>query len=394
MRVELQDRTLTIWLEGRIDATNASATEKQLFGAFEPSAIDRIVLDFRDVEYIASAGLRVALRLLKRLGDVTVINASQAVYDVFEMTGFTQFMKVLRRPRHIELEGLQVIGAGAFGRVYRIDAERVAKVYDATAFSLERIEREREVARQAFVHGIPSAIPFETVSAGEERGVVYELIDARTIGETVSADPSSCETWARRMAELARQMAGTVFAEGVLPDARLVFHGWVDRAEASGLHDASVIASLRAFVDAIPDAETFVHGDFHPANVMVMPDGELLLIDMADASVGHPAIDLGGAYHVMRVAARRPGGAQRLCGMAPELLDKFWDAFVRERYGLGSDAAVAEVERNLALAALPRTMGSNARSKLIDDATRAAKARELEQAFAEGAGSVRWDLLA
>lgn len=393
MRYYMSGSTLVCQPEGSIDISNADELGQEIRSASETHDAKRLLLDIEGVSYISSAGLRMIMQLARTFDDVLVLGANPEVYSIFEVTGLTEVMSVHRRLRSMNPKDMQMIGAGAFGRVYRINDEQVVKVYDLTAYPVERVEHERQVARQAFIHRVPSAIPFETVRVGEELGIVYELIDACTIGEVVSENPGDCELWARRMAELAIKLHTTEFAEGQLPDARLIFQGWVDRAEASGLHEESTIARLREFVNAIPSAHTFVHGDFHPANVMVMPDGELLLIDMGDASVGHPAIDLAGAYHVMRVAAKRPGGAKLLCGMSPKLLDQFWNAFVRAYCRTDDDETVAELERNLAIVALPRTMGSNARSKLIGDDVRAQKAAELEQAFLAGCDSVRWELL-
>ena len=126
---------------------------------------------------------------------------------------------------------------------------------------------------------------------------------------------------------------------------------------------------------------------------MVMPDEELLLIDMGDASVGHPGMDMAGTYHVVRVAARRQDGAQRFCSMPFDLLSRFWDVFVREYYHVSDDAAVAELEDNLALAAMPRSMGTNAFTKFIEEDERTRVAAEMERRFLAGCDSVRWDLL-
>jgi hypothetical protein len=97
--------------------------------------------------------------------------------------------------------------------------------------------------------------------------------------------------------------------------------------------------------------------------------------------MGAPVIDLAGMFHVVRVAARRPGRAKRLTGMSADLLDSLWDAFLHAYYNLDDDAQTAEIESRLRLYAMPRTMGSTARSKLIDEETRKRQAKELEQAF-------------
>ena len=383
MRHENREGTLYVWLQGDIGSANASEIEEEL-QATVGDATD-VVLDLTDVGYLSSSGIRIIMRLAKRCTHFALVGVQPEVYDIFDMTGLTEMFEGHRHMRNVKLDGLKQIGAGAFGRVYRWDSERVLKVYSPEVNPLDQIEHERMVARAAFVHDIPSAIPFEVVHVGEDSGIIYELLDAQTLGEAVMANPAQVHDYAVRIAQLLRKLHSTHFGEGVLPDARGIFHRWVDIAEKSGLYRADTISELRRVVDELGTTDTFVHGDYHPANIMVMPDGELLLIDMGDASVGNPLIDLAGTFHVLRIAACRPGGAERLTGMTQELLDQLWDTFVRTYYELaeGDDARVAELERMLRFAALPRTMGSTARSKLIDDETRRQQAAELETYFWE-----------
>lgn len=375
------DGTLTIYLEGRIDAANAPHVEDDINALMDEFSPERVSLDATRLVYLSSAGLRIVMRLIRRCTDVRIVNAPPAVYEVLDMTGIAEMLPVTRLPREQSIDGLKQIGAGAFGRVYRLDAERVIKVYAPEVNPLDKIERERASARQAFIHGIPSAIPFETVRVGAEHGIIYELVDARTLGEAVSAEPHRLEEYATRMADLLKQLHSTHFEPGQLPDARGIFYGWVDVAERSRLYAPHTIELLRQFVDGFGAADTFVHGDFHPANIMVMPDGELLLIDMGDASMGSPDIDLAGTFHVLRIAARRPGGAERLTGMSQQALDQLWEIFVRRYFSVERVTEVEAIERQLKVRALPRTMGSTARSKLIDEDTRRRQASALEQEF-------------
>lgn len=386
MRHDEHNGTLTLYLEGRIDANNAPDIEENISRLMGRVFPERVLLDCGNLVYLSSAGLRIIMRLLKRGADVRIVNATPEVYDVLDMTGISEIVPATRLPREQSIEGLRQIGAGAFGRVYRLDAERVIKVYAPEVNPLDKIERERTAARQAFIHGVPSAIPFETVRVGREHGIVYELVDARTLGEAVTEEPSRLDEYCTRMAQLLRQLHDTHFEEGQLPDARGIFYGWIDVAEKSGLYAPRTIELLRRFVDGFGTADTFVHGDFHPANIMVMPDDELLLIDMGDASMGSPMIDLAGTFHVLRIAARRPGGAERLCGMSSEALDRLWTTFVRCYFNVESPADIESIESQLRIRALPRTMGSTARSKLIDDETRRRQARELEQQFLTAVG--------
>ena len=46
------------------------------------------------MNYISSAGLRVIIKVVKQGKNVTVINVSPEVYDVFKVSGFTNFIDV------------------------------------------------------------------------------------------------------------------------------------------------------------------------------------------------------------------------------------------------------------------------------------------------------------
>ena len=113
---------------------------------------------------------------------------SPEVYNVFDITGFTIMTDILRKPREITLDGCEVIGRGASATMYRMDEETVVKIFDP-AIGIERIERERQNAKAAFVSGLPTAIPFDTVHCSDGYGTVYELIDAVTLSRFMLDNP-------------------------------------------------------------------------------------------------------------------------------------------------------------------------------------------------------------
>ena len=70
MKTTKQNETLTIFLEGRIDTNNAAETEKVIFEQIEEKGteIEWVEVDAGNLEYISSAGLRVLMKVRKRLG--------------------------------------------------------------------------------------------------------------------------------------------------------------------------------------------------------------------------------------------------------------------------------------------------------------------------------------
>ncbi|MBQ1342290.1 MAG: anti-sigma factor antagonist, partial [Erysipelotrichaceae bacterium] len=160
INTKLENGVLTIGLIGHIDSNNAPAVEREITKAREEAAPVNVIVDASELEYISSAGLRIILRLKKDFPDLVVKNVSSEVYEIFDITGFTEMMTVTRAYRNVSIEGCEIIGQGANGKVYRIDPDTVLKVYhDRDA--LDDIKRERELARTALILGIPTAIPYD-----------------------------------------------------------------------------------------------------------------------------------------------------------------------------------------------------------------------------------------
>jgi len=88
MKVEtkLENGILTLAPDGRVD----TLTAPQLEAAVTYDGVSAMVFDFAKTDYISSAGLRVLVRVAKRLpGKVTVANAVETVREVFDVVGFT-----------------------------------------------------------------------------------------------------------------------------------------------------------------------------------------------------------------------------------------------------------------------------------------------------------------
>lgn len=84
---------LTITVSGRLDTTTAPELEKQI----DYAGVSNLTFDFKDLEYISSAGLRVILtaqKVMNKQGKMTVINVNETVMEVFEITGFLDIINV------------------------------------------------------------------------------------------------------------------------------------------------------------------------------------------------------------------------------------------------------------------------------------------------------------
>lgn len=84
-----------IEIVGRLDTITAPVLEKTINNDIEGTK--NLVFDFKYLEYISSAGLRVLLstqKKMQKIGSMKVTNVCEEVMEVFEMTGFTDILVI------------------------------------------------------------------------------------------------------------------------------------------------------------------------------------------------------------------------------------------------------------------------------------------------------------
>lgn len=91
---ELSGAVLTVNVSGRLDTMTAPALEQELKETY--GEVTELVLDFQNLQYISSAGLRVVLGAHKEMkGKLVVKNVNQTVMEVFEITGFSDILTIV-----------------------------------------------------------------------------------------------------------------------------------------------------------------------------------------------------------------------------------------------------------------------------------------------------------
>ena len=89
------DKELTVAVEGRLDTLSSPELEEKLED--ELAGIEKLIFDFKDLEYISSAGLRVmltAMQIMEDQGKMVVRNVREEVMGVFEVTGFSDDLNI------------------------------------------------------------------------------------------------------------------------------------------------------------------------------------------------------------------------------------------------------------------------------------------------------------
>ena len=286
---------LYISIAGRIDASNADDAEEKIFKIKKDNVGKHTVVDADKLEYISSAGLRVILRLRKEEPKLAIINVAPDVYEVFDMTGFTDMVTVEKAYRRMSVEGCEFIAKGANGAVYRYDDETILKTYFAKD-ALPEIKQERENARKAFVLGINTAIPYGIVRVGDGYGTVTELLNAVSVTKLIRANPNDLTEAAKYYIDMLKSIHAIKVEDGEVPNMKETALDWADFVADHIPEEQG--KKLRALIEAVPDQNTLMHGDYHTNNVMVQ-NGEPLLIDMDTLCMGHPVFELGSMFNAL-----------------------------------------------------------------------------------------------
>ena len=326
---------LYVSVAGRIDASNAASAEAQILGFKQENRDKHTVIDADDLVYISSAGLRVLLRLRKEEPKLAIINVAPSVYDILEMTGFTDIVTVEKAYPRMSVEGCEFIAKGANGAVYRYDSETIIKAYFAKD-ALPEIEKERENARRAFVLGINTAIPYGIVRVGEGYGMVTELLEASSITQMIRENPDDLSAAVGYYVDMLKSIHAVEAEEGEFPDMREVALGWADYVAPH--IPAEQGRKLRALIEALPKQKTLLHGDYHTGNVLVR-EGEAMLIDLDTLCMGHPVFELGSMFNAFIGYADPDRRAiTEFFGYTFETSERFWRISLKAYLGTEDEA--------------------------------------------------------
>lgn len=284
-------------LTGRIDTASAPKVDAQIqeviSKATEP--VTSLTFDCSALEYISSTGLRIVLKYKKLYPDLEVINVSNDVYSVFEMTGFTRIITVKKALRNINLSECQLLAKGGNGEVYKISDEEIVKL-SLYADGEEKLIDEMNVAREAFVLGVPTVISFDTVQVNDGRkGIVMEAVNPDTLSAWLCEHPEDMEQYVKQYVDIFLTTNAIIAEPGQFRSEKQWFLDMARMPMQNSRPEWDT--ALIDIVNAIPDGTHLIHNDCHPRNVLVCGEGDnrqLILIDMGDMGVGHPVMEFIG----------------------------------------------------------------------------------------------------
>ncbi len=341
-----EDEQLTIQLPPTIDTSNAQQVEDTINNIInENNGFQKLVLDAINLNYISSVGLRIVLRLSQLYENIRVLDVKNEVYDIFEMTGFTDIIDIEKVLKEVSIEGCPIIGEGFYGRVYRISPDTIVKVYFRGG-AIDDVKRERKLAKTAFILGIPTAISYDIVKVKEQGkecyGSVFELLEAKSLRDLVRDNPNKFAEYVKMHADLVKKINSTTVLSKDLPYAKEATKDWMKTIK--GHLDENVYEKLEQLIETIPDVDFMVHGDCHVKNILVQ-NNEPILIDMDTLSKGHEIFDVV-AFYLTYVTYEQvdPGNTKRFLDLDKQICLNLYQGIFQQLYGDRSQEEQAQIQ--------------------------------------------------
>ena len=330
MEYKNENSQLVLYFVGELNSSNAEEVEKECFDIAEKHTFENVVLDFSGLKYISSAGLRIILKLKQKYPNVIITEVSLEVYDILQMTGFTNIIQCSKKLNEVSIENAQIIGEGFFSTVYRINKDTIIKVFNRTS-DAGQIERELKLAKTAFVLGIPTAISFDVVKVGEKLGVRFEMLDCKSLKNCFLDYPEKYDELLSKYSSLLKKINSTECFDVLVPDMHKQYSQKIETIKEY-LTDEQ-FEKVEKLFENLNIKNTLVHGDCHFKNIMVQ-NNDFLLIDMDTLSRGNPIFELAqlrAAYIAFEEVD--PGNTERFMGVSSTFAQKLYNDILHNYLG-------------------------------------------------------------
>jgi uncharacterized protein (TIGR02172 family) len=185
------------------------------------------------------------------------------------------------------------LAQGRTAEVFAWDDGHVLKLF-RPGWDADVASHEAEIARAIYASGAPAPQVGEVVEVDNRAGIIYERISGPSLLTDLIGHPTHLRRIMRALAEAHADLHQRTVAN--LPRVREML---AQRATSvAELTEAQRRAVLRA-LEALPDADTLCHGDYHPDNVLRSPRGPLV-IDWENAALGDPLADVARTLMLFR----------------------------------------------------------------------------------------------
>jgi len=179
----------------------------------------------------------------------------------------------------------KLIGQGRTSEVFEWGQDRILKLFKK-GFPKAAIENEYEISINIYKQLNLSPKVCELIEIDNRNGIIYERINGITMMKVIASKPWKVKKEAQRLARLHKSIQQKVDFKLSNYKTRLK-----DNISKTELLQGDVKMRLYEYIDELEEGNILCHGDFHPDNVIITKDGEII-IDWMTATQGNPLADI------------------------------------------------------------------------------------------------------
>lgn len=300
------------------------------------------IFDFDMAGDITFSGMRAILNAFRNGLKFSIVNLKAAAAKKMNSAGLTYFLNTSLKPQPITLKGWEQSGEGYTAITYNNeDNDSMLKLY-SDFIPLKNIEHEKNIVQAAVKCGINTPLMGQIVSCGKKNGLTFErIVDKISIARAVSQEPEKVRHYAGIFADMCKQLHSTKCDKSFFPSVKDIYFGILKKSKSFTEEEKKPI---QEFIENIEEADTCIHGDLHPGNIILTKGGPMF-IDMADFCYGYPLIDLGATYFCLNCSDDNLSDYLFHCKAA--LMKEFWRHFAEFYFGADTEEKQTETHRKM-----------------------------------------------
>lgn len=209
---------------------------------------------------------------------------------------------------------MKKLADGNTAEIFEWDAYRILKLW-RMSYTQADVDYEVRISRIMAGSSLPVPKMYDVIEHNGRFGILYEWIYGESLFEWIFADLSRFEEGARRLGRLHATIHNHAPILELPHQHDRLRHRITHITQLDDHQRRTMIQRL----ESMPDGDMVCHGDFHPQNVLVTGDNQVVIIDWVDATSGSAMADVARTLLLID-SAEQP----------PEILEMFKSAYLGE----------------------------------------------------------------
>lgn len=217
--------------------------------------------------------------------------------------------------KEVSVEGLEKIGAGLAGEVYRTK-DKVIKIY-YDRFPREKVETFYKIARYTMQKDLPVIKVYDFVTCNGRYGMEYEYVNAPSLLDYVGTDVEKRYEAAGIVAKVLKSVHQLEPREDVFPKAYDTMLSMVVKEE---IFTEEELEKVKQILKMLCIKDIVCYGDMHEGNILKCGDS-YRMIDLDTLGIGNPLMDFAYLYSGHKIAPVEI--CQKKFGVSPKVMQEY-----------------------------------------------------------------------